>query len=78
VIYRLSFPGSIVEPAPVTLPGGVVIDTISTGTSGLDQSITVLRTGAPYLDTAFVTVRSYRASGADVPGSGQRFIVLFQ
>jgi hypothetical protein len=78
VIYRLSFPGSIVEPAPVTLPGGVVIDTISTGTSGLDQSITVLRTGAPNLDTAFVTVRSYRASGADVPGSGQRFIVLFQ
>ena len=77
VIYTLSFPAPAAG-TPVTLPGGVSIDTISTGTTGLDQSITVLRTGTPYLDTAFVTVRSYRASGADVPGSGQRFIVLFQ
>lgn len=77
VIYTLSFPAPVAG-APVTLPGGVLIDTISTGTTGLDQSVTVLRTAAPYLDTAFVTVRSYRASGADVAGSGQRFIVLFQ
>jgi hypothetical protein len=34
--------------------------------------------GIPSPDTAIVQVRSYRSSGADVPGSGQRFIVLFQ
>ena len=77
VVYTLSFPAAVAG-TPVTLPGGVLIDTVSTGTSGVDGSITVLRTGLPYLDTAFVTVRSYRASGADVAGTGQRFIVLFQ
>jgi hypothetical protein len=35
-------------------------------------------TGIPYTDSTFVTVRSYHASGTDVPGSGQRFIVFFQ
>ncbi len=77
VIYTVSFPAAVTG-APVTLPGGVLIDTILTGTSGLDQTMTVLRTAVPYLDTAFVTVRSYRTSGVDVSGSGQRFIVLFQ
>jgi hypothetical protein len=29
-------------------------------------------------DTAIVTVRAARTRGAAVPGSGQRFLVLFQ
>jgi len=78
VIYTVSFPASV-GGTPATLPGGVLVDTISTGTTGLDSSMTLNRvTGIPYTDSTFVTVRSYRASGADVPGSGQRFIVFFQ
>jgi hypothetical protein len=78
VIYIVSFPATVAG-APATLPGGVLIDTISTGSTGLDQSMTLSRVaGIAFADTAFVTVRSYRTSGADVPGSGQRFIVLFQ
>jgi hypothetical protein len=78
VIYTVSFPATVVG-TPVTLPGGVLVDTISTGTTGLDPSMTLNRVaGIPYTDSTFVTVRSYRASGADVPGSGQRFIVFFQ
>ena len=76
VIYTVSFPAHVTG-AQATLPGGVLVDTISTGTTGLDQSM-ILSRGFGYADTAFVTVRSYRASNADVPGSGQRFIVLFQ
>jgi hypothetical protein len=76
VIYTVSFPPHVTG-VQATLPGGVVVDTISTGTTGLDQSM-ILSRGFAYADTAFVTVRSYRASNADVPGSGQRFIVLFQ
>jgi hypothetical protein len=78
VIYTVSFPLAVTG-APATLPGGVLVDTISTGTTGLDQSMILSRVvEIPYADTAFVTVRSYRTSGTDVPGSGQRFIVLFQ
>ncbi len=78
VIYTVSFPVTVVG-APATLPGGVLVDTISTGSTGLDQSMTLYRvSGILYTDSTFVTVRSYRASGADVPGSGQRFIVFFQ
>jgi hypothetical protein len=78
VIYTVSFP-TTVTGAPATLPGGVLVDTISTGTTGLDPSMTLNRvTGIPYADSTFVTVRSYHASGTDVPGSGQRFIVFFQ
>jgi hypothetical protein len=76
VIYTVSFPAHVTG-AQATLPGGILVDTISTGTTGLDQSM-ILSRGFAYADTAFVTVRSYRASNADVPGSGQRFIVLFQ
>ncbi len=78
VVYSLSFP-PFVDGAAALLPGGVLVDTVSTGPTGLDQSITVGRVaGVATPDTAFVQVRSYRASGADVPGSGQRFIILFQ
>jgi hypothetical protein len=54
----------------------VLVDTISTdGSQGLPLNRVP---GIASPDTAFVQVRSYRASGADVPGSGQRFLVIFQ
>lgn len=78
VVYAVTSPPDV-GTRSVELPGGVLIDTVSTGTTGMDQSVTLNRvTGIPSPDTAIVQVRSYRASGADVPGSGQRFIVLFQ
>jgi hypothetical protein len=77
VIYSVSFP--TITVGQVHLPNGTIVDTNSTGTSGVDQSITLNRDPvAPAPDTAFVQVRSPRASGVDVPGSGQRFIVVFQ
>jgi hypothetical protein len=77
VIYTVSFPATVIG-APATLPGGVLVDTITT-TTAPNTSMTLSRvTGVTAPDSAFVTVRSYRASNADVAGSGQRFIVLFQ
>lgn len=78
VVYTITSPPDIGGHS-VELPGGVLIDTVSTTTSGTDPTITVNRVaGVTSPDTAIVQIRSYRASGADVPGSGQRFIVLFQ
>jgi hypothetical protein len=48
---------------------------VSDGTAG----ITVSRVaGATVSDSVFVEVRASRTRGAPVPGSGQRFILLFQ
>lgn len=80
VIFTLTYPPTVGN-IPVQLPGGVLIDTVSTGTAAVPEaSITVSRVaGVQSPDTAFLTVHSYRPDGvADVPGSGQRFIVLFQ
>lgn len=77
VIYTITSPPDV-GPHGVELPGGVLIDTISTGEGGDGGAVTLNRTGVASPDTAIVQVRSYHASGADVPGSGQRFIVLFQ
>ena len=77
VVYTVTSPPDVGEHT-VELPGGVLIDTISTGADGNAGAVTLNRTGIPSPDTAIVQVRSYHASGADVPGSGQRFIVLFQ
>jgi hypothetical protein len=77
VVYTVTSPPDVGDHT-VELPGGVLIDTISTGPGGDGGAVTLNRTGIPSPDTAIVQVRSYRASGADVPGSGQRFIVLFQ
>ena len=74
VVYAVTSPPDVGQ-----LPGGVLIDTVSTGTTGTDAAVTLNRvTDITAPDTAIVQVRSYRANGADVPGSGQRFIVLFQ
>ena len=78
VVFTLTHP-PVVGHIPVQLPGGVLIDTVSTDATTLQASITVSRVaGVESPDTAFLLVRSYRPHGADVPGSGQRFIVLFQ
>jgi hypothetical protein len=78
LVYTVTSPPDV-GPHTVELPGGVLIDTVSTGTTGTDQTVTLNRvTGITAPDTAIVQVRSYRASGVDVPGSGLRFIVLFQ
>ena len=77
VVYTVTSPPDV-GPHTVELPGGVLIDTISTGPAGDAGGVTLNRTGIASPDTAIVQVRSYHASGTDVPGSGQRFIVLFQ
>jgi hypothetical protein len=62
----------------VTLPGGVLADTINTGTDGAVSSVTLNRVNLAQPNTATVQVRAFRTRGAIVPGSGQRFIVTFQ
>lgn len=78
VVYTVTSPPDV-GTRSVELPGGVLVDTIFTGTTGVDAAVTLNRVaGVVSPDTAIVQVRSYRANGLDVPGSGQRFIVLFQ
>jgi Bacterial Ig-like domain (group 2) len=80
VVFTLTYPPTVGH-IPVQLPGGVLVDTVSTGTEAVPAaSITVSRVaGVESPDTAFLLVRSYRPNGVDdVPGTGQRFIVLFQ
>jgi hypothetical protein len=71
---------SLVSPldATVTLPGGVLIDTLNTGTDGAVSSVTLTRVNLAQPATAIVQVRAFRTRGALVPGSGQRFTVTFQ
>jgi uncharacterized membrane protein len=77
VVYTITSPPEVV-PHVVELPGGVLSDTLLTASDGTIQGITLNRVaGVTSPDSAIVVIRSYRASGADVPGSGQRFIVRF-
>ena len=71
---------SIVSPldATVTLPGGLLIDTLNTGTDGAVSGVTLTRVNIAQPVTAIVQVRAFRTRGAAVPGSGQRFTVTFQ
>lgn len=78
VIYTVTSPPDV-GPHTIELPGGVLVDTLSTGEDGTVQGVTlnrVLGTTAP--DSAIVEVRAFRLRGTEVPGSGQRFIVRFQ
>jgi hypothetical protein len=78
VIYAVTAPPDV-GPHTVELPGGVLTDTLLTGTDGAVSTVTLNRVnGATQPDTAIVEVRAFRTHGAAVPGSGQRFIVLFQ
>jgi hypothetical protein len=64
----------------VELPGGVLTLDAVTGLDGSPSSPVTLNrvTGVTSPDSAIVTVGALTASGATVPGSGQRFIVRFQ
>jgi hypothetical protein len=78
VAYAITSPPVVGTPT-VVLPGDVQADTLLTGTDGAVSSVTlnrVLTVAQP--DTAIVTVSAFRPDGSLVPGSGQRFIVLFQ
>lgn len=78
VIYEVTSPPDV-GPHTVELPGGVLVDTLTTGTDGAVSSVTLNRVnGTTQPDTAIVELRAFRTRGGAVPGSGQRFIVLFQ
>jgi hypothetical protein len=74
VVYTLESP----LDASVTLPGGGVTTTATTGTDGAVSSVTLTRANIAQPVTAIVQVSAVRANGAPVPGSGQRFTVTFQ
>ena len=76
VIFEITRP---VGATPIVeLPGGVQIDTVLTAADGAATITLALAAGQTPPDTALVEVRSIRTRGSVVPGSGQRFIVLFQ
>jgi hypothetical protein len=77
VIYTIVSPPDV-GPHTIELPGGVLVDTVATGTDGAVSSVTLTRLNASQPATAIVEVRSFRTRGAAVPGSGQRFTVNFQ
>jgi hypothetical protein len=62
----------------VQLAGGVQIDTIQTTGDGTASAVIALVTGQVPPDTAIVEVRANRLRGSVVPGSGQRFIIVFE
>jgi uncharacterized membrane protein len=77
VIYEITQPVAGATPV-VTLAGGVQSDTILTVADGTAPITLSLVSGQTPPDTAIVEVRANRTRGSVVPGSGQRFIVLFQ
>jgi hypothetical protein len=78
VTYAITSPDPAVTAPTVFLPGGVVADTLITGTDGTAAPTLTVVAGVTPPDTVIVDVRAVRTRGAVVPGSGQRFIVLFQ
>lgn len=77
VIYEITRPVAGTTPV-VQLAGGVQIDTVLTIADGTAAITVGLVPGQAPPDTAIVEVRANRTRGSAVPGSGQRFIVLFQ
>ena len=77
VIFEITSPAPGATPV-VQLAGGVQIDTITTADDGTASAVIGAASGQIPPDTAIVQVRAERSGGAAVPGSGQRFIVLFQ
>jgi hypothetical protein len=79
VIYTLTSPDPAAVAPTVQFPNGQTEDTSVTGADGSVTDMTLSRiAGLTAPDTAIVTVRATRTRGSMVPGSGQRFIVLFQ
>jgi len=77
VIFEITSPAPGATPV-VQLAGGVQIDTLTTADDGTANAVISAVNGQVPPDTAIVQVRAERTGGAAVPGSGQRFIVLFQ
>jgi hypothetical protein len=77
VIFEITSPVPGTTPT-VQLVGGVQSDTIDTSAEGTASVTVEPVSGQIPPDTAIVQVRAERTRGAVVPGSGQRFIVLFQ
>jgi hypothetical protein len=78
VVYAVTSPPDI-GPHSVELPGGVLTDTLTTGTDGAVSSVTLNRVnGTTQPDTAFVQISASHLRGGAVSGSGQRFIVVFK
>jgi hypothetical protein len=77
VIFEITRPAAGATPV-VQLTGGVQSDTVTTVTDGGASIGLSLVGGQTPPDTAIVEVRAERTRGSAVPGSGQRFIVLFQ
>ena len=77
VIFQITSPVAGATPV-VQLAGGVQSDTITTAADGTASVEIGAASGQAPPDTAIVQVRAERLRGSAVPGSGQRFIVLFQ
>lgn len=77
VIFEITSPAPGATPV-VQLAGGVQSDTVTTASDGTARVEIGAVSGQVPPDTAIVQVRAERIRGAVVPGSGQRFIVLFQ
>jgi hypothetical protein len=78
VIYTLTSPDPATTSPTVAFPNGQSEDTAATAADGTISTVALARlAGLTAPDTAIVTVRATRTRGAVVPGSGQRFLVLF-
>jgi hypothetical protein len=77
VIFEITRPVAG-APATVQLGGGVQGDTVTTAADGTAFVDAAAVSGQVPPDTAIVEVRAERTRGAAVPGSGQRFILLFE
>lgn len=78
VIYALTSPDPATTSPTVVFPNGQSEDTAVTAVDGTIPAMVLTRlAGLTSPDTAIVTVRATRTRGTVVPGSGQRFIVLF-
>jgi hypothetical protein len=78
VIYAITSPDPAAVTPTVLLAGGVVADTLVTGTDGTAAATLSVVAGTTPPDTVIVEVRAVHTRGAAVPGSGQRFIVVYQ
>jgi len=82
IIYEIVEPTfATLADRTVELPGGVLLDTVTTGSNGMPSpAVTMGRVaGVGQPDSAIVEVRAFRTRGTvPVPGSGQHFIVRIE
>jgi hypothetical protein len=79
IIFTVTSPDPATTTPSVAFPNGLSVVTDSTAADGTISTVTLGRiAGVTAPDTAIVTVQATRTRGSVVPGSGQRFLVLFQ